>query len=302
MAIALEVINLVKTYANNFQALKGINLRINEGDFFALLGSNGAGKTTTINIITGLLHKTSGVVKVLGISQDDDINAIKRLVGVMPQEFNFDIFEPISEVLINQAGYYGIKRNIAKINAEKLLKKMQLWDKRKDTAKSLSSGMKRRLMLARALIHKPKILILDEPSAGVDVEIRLEIWKFLKELNQDGTTIILTTHYLEEAESLCKNIAIIDNGKVITQSSMSNLLKQANNQSFILESETILPKEIVLNNAIIQKINDFSFKVIIDNSQNISDIIAKLTIQNIIIKYINSSEGRLESLFLTLTK
>ena len=297
---ALEINNLTKNYKNNFQALKGVNLSIKEGDFFALLGSNGAGKTTTINIITSLLNKTAGEIKIFGINQKENRNSVKRLIGLMPQEFNFNPFEPIIEILINQAGYYGIDRKTALVTAKELLEQMQLWDKKTDIAKSLSGGMKRRLMLARALMHKPKILILDEPTAGVDVEIRRHLWKFLKKLNQEGTTIILTTHYLEEAEQLCKNIAIIDKGKVIIASSMKKLLAKADKVSINIEttadiSDTILEKSY-------KKIDSHTLQTNITNAKNISDIILDLQQQNIFVKNINNLENRLENFFINLTK
>ena len=223
MPLALSTNHLAKTYSNNLEALKGINLKVEEGDFFALLGSNGAGKTTAIGIISGLLKSTSGEVEINGLNQKNHSNEVKKMIGLMPQEFNFNPHEPNIEILINQAGYFGIPRKDAKLQAELLLKKMELWDRRFDVAQSLSGGMKRRLMLARALIHRPKILILDEPTAGVDVEIRQSMWHYLTQLNDDGMTIILTTHYLEEAESLCRNIAILSNGELVLQLSLIHI-------------------------------------------------------------------------------
>ncbi len=297
---AIKIKNLCKIYKNNTVALKNLNIQIKKGDFFALLGSNGAGKTTAINIISGLLAKSSGYIKVFGIDKDKKPNEVKKLIGLMPQEFNFNPFEPIIEILVNQAGYYGIPRKKAQVRAEELLDKMQLLDKKKSIAKYLSGGMKRRLMLARSLMHQPKILILDEPSAGVDIEIRNSIWQYLKELNNSGITIVLTTHYLEEAENLCRNIAIIDNGKVVTQSLMSDLLNKTQYECFILESLTNLPSK--LNLAInYERINSRSIKIEIDKSNNISDIIIDLVKQNIVISRIDSPKGRLENLFLKLT-
>jgi ABC-2 type transport system ATP-binding protein len=296
---ALEIKSLEKIYNNKFKALSGINLQIQEGDFFALLGSNGAGKTTTINIIAGLLTKTSGDVECFGVSQNSDINAVKRMVGLMPQEFNFNPFEPIEEILINQAGYYGIDSKTAKLRAIELLKETQLFDKRKEMAKSLSGGMKRRLMLARALMHNPKILILDEPTAGVDVEIRRHLWEFLQKLNKNGTTIILTTHYLEEAEQLCKNIAIIDKGKVIITSSMKELLSKADNSTIQIETINSLAGVNLDEN--FTKIDDNTLQVEINSKQNISDIILELNKNDIQVKNINNLENRLENLFVKLT-
>jgi ABC-2 type transport system ATP-binding protein len=296
---ALEIQNLTKIYNNKFQALQGIDLRIQEGDFFALLGSNGAGKTTTINIIAGLLNKTSGDIKAFGMSQNVDKNSVKRLVGLMPQEFNFNPFEPIEEILINQAGYYGIDKKTATNRAVELLKEMQLFAKRKEMAKSLSGGMKRRLMLARALMHSPKILILDEPTAGVDVEIRKHLWEFLKKLNNTGTTIILTTHYLEEAEQLCRNIAIIDKGKVIESSPMKTLLAKANNSTIQIETTTAI-EQIDLDD-IFTKIDTHTLHAEIGTHINVSDIIILLHKKNIQVKTINNLENRLENLFIALT-
>ena len=220
---ALVINNLTKTYSNGHKALHGIDLDIQHGDFFALLGPNGAGKSTTIGIITSLIKKTSGDISIYGIDIDKNFVKAKTYIGLVPQEINFNTFEPISEIITNQAGYYGVPRNIATPEAEMLLKKLDLWDKKDQFSRNLSGGMQRRLMVARALIHKPKLLILDEPTAGADVEVRRLMWDYLKQLNDSGTTIILTTHYLEEAENLCKNIAIIDDGKILENSSMRTL-------------------------------------------------------------------------------
>lgn len=301
MLNALKINNLSKTYANDFHALKGIDLSIAEGDFFALLGSNGAGKTTAIGIICGLLNKTGGDIQVLGLDQSTHINEVKRLIGLMPQEFNFNPFEPLEEILVNQAGYYGIPRVEAKQSAKVLLKKMQLWDRRLDMAKSLSGGMKRRLMLARALVHQPKILILDEPTAGVDVEIRRSMWAYLEELNQAGMTIILTTHYLEEAESLCKNIAILNEGKVVEQTSMKALLARVSQQTLILESVKILPKNPLMLNFATQRLDDYSMKIVLESEIDITEALNDLSKQGICVNHIRSSQNRLETLFLHLT-
>ncbi len=301
MPIALSIQNLTKIYSNNLVALKGIDLNVEQGDFFALLGSNGAGKTTAIGIICGLLNKTSGSVEVLGINQGEQANEVKRLIGLMPQEFNFNPFEPIEEILINQAGYHGITRTDAKKQAEILLKKMQLWDKRSNIAKSLSGGMKRRLMLARALIHQPQILILDEPTAGVDVEIRRSMWAYLEELNANGMTIILTTHYLEEAESLCRNIAILNEGVMIEQTSMKKLLSKANQQVLILENSEKLPQEITANNFNYERLDDYSLQVILESEVSITEVLQVLSGQGIDINHIRSTQNRLETLFLCLT-
>lgn len=235
---ALKINDLCKTYPNGTQALKGINLSIKEGDFFALLGPNGAGKSTTIGIITTLLPKTSGDVWVYGDNIDQQLESVKSHIGLVPQEFNFAQFEKVSDILYTQAGYYGLSRREVKQNVEKYLKQLGLWDKRNVTARALSGGMKRRLMIARALVHDPKLLILDEPTAGVDIEIRRSMWNFMKSINREGRTIILTTHYLEEAESLCRNIAIIDHGEVIRQGSMRALLQEIRSEGFIFDLES----------------------------------------------------------------
>lgn len=302
MSIALRIKALTKTYANDFHALKGIDLSVEQGDFFALLGSNGAGKTTMIDIVCGLLEKTSGEVSVLGINQENYVLEVRRLIGLMPQEFNFNPFEYIEEILINQAGYYGIKKSEAKKNAEALLKQVELWDKRFEIAKSLSGGMKRRLMLVRALIHKPKILILDEPSAGVDIEIRRSMWEFLKNLNKEGTTIILTTHYLEEAEFLCRNIAIVDNGKVIEQTSMKQLFSKISQQTLILESIKKLPKIPDNLKFSITQLDDYSLMVVLESNTSITKALQILAQYNINIDHVRSTQNRLETLFLNLTK
>jgi len=301
MALALSTEKLTKTYSNQLKALIGINLKVEKGDFFALLGSNGAGKTTAIGIICGLLKSTSGSVEINGLDQKAHVNKIKRMIGLMPQEFNFNPHEPNIEILINQAGYFGISRTEAKIQAEQLLKKMELWDRRFDVAQSLSGGMKRRLMLARALMHEPEILILDEPTAGVDVEIRQSMWLYLKQLNKEGVTIILTTHYLEEAESLCRNIAILDKGELIEQSNMKKLLLKAKHQVLIIESIDKLPENITIENCDCEIIDDRTLQVFQGESTSISDVVLELSTQNINVSHLRSAQNRLEALFLSLT-
>ena len=301
MALALSTEKLTKTYSNQLKALIGVNLKVEKGDFFALLGSNGAGKTTAIGIICGLLKSTSGSVEINGLDQKAHVNKIKRMIGLMPQEFNFNPHEPNIEILINQAGYFGIARNEAKIQAEKLLKKMELWDRRFDVAQSLSGGMKRRLMLARALMHEPEILILDEPTAGVDVEIRQSMWLYLKQLNKEGVTIILTTHYLEEAESLCRNIAILDKGELIEQSNMKKLLLKAKHQVLIIESIDKLPENISIENCNCEILDDHTLQVFQGESTSISDVVLALSAQNINVSHLRSAQNRLEALFLSLT-
>mgnify|MGYP006411776075 FL=1 len=301
MSLALSTLNLAKTYSNKLEALKGINLRVEKGDFFALLGSNGAGKTTAIGIIAGLLKRTSGEVVINGLDQKLHTNEVKKMIGLMPQEFNFNPHEPNMEILINQAGYFGIPRNDAKIQAEVLLKKMELWDRRFDVAQSLSGGMKRRLMLARALMHKPSILILDEPTAGVDVEIRQSMWHYLTQLNKEGMTIILTTHYLEEAESLCRNIAILNNGVLVEQSNMKKLLSKAKKQVIILDTVEKLNSNIKINDCDCKLIDDYTLQVALGDGTSISDVVSSLSAKNIHVSHLRSSQNRLEGLFLSLT-
>ena len=301
MSLALSTDNLAKTYSNKLEALKGINLRVEKGDFFALLGSNGAGKTTAIGIIAGLLKRTSGEVLINGLDQKLHTNEVKKMIGLMPQEFNFNPHEPNMEILINQAGYFGIPRNDAKIQAEVLLKKMELWDRRFDVAQSLSGGMKRRLMLARALMHKPSILILDEPTAGVDVEIRQSMWHYLTQLNKEGMTIILTTHYLEEAESLCRNIAILNNGVLVEQSNMKKLLSKAKKQVIILDTVEKLNSNIKINDCDCKLIDDYTLQVALGDGTSISDVVSSLSAKNIHVSHLRSSQNRLEGLFLSLT-
>ena len=235
MTAALAIQDLRKTYGNGFTALKGIDLQVKQGDFYALLGANGAGKSTTIGIVSSLVNKTSGSVNIFGYDLDSQREQAKAQIGLVPQEFNFNVFEPVGEIVVNQGGYYGIPRPAAQERAEVLLKQLGLWEKRKEQARTLSGGMKRRLMIARALIHHPRLLILDEPTAGVDIEIRRSMWEFLTQLNKDGTTIILTTHYLEEAESLCRNIGIIDKGELIENTSMKALLGRLDTETYVFD-------------------------------------------------------------------
>ncbi|MBI2120024.1 MAG: ABC transporter ATP-binding protein [Parcubacteria group bacterium] len=242
MPVALNIQNLKKTYSNGVAALKGVSLSVEEGDFFALLGPNGAGKSTLIGIVSGLVNKTEGEVMVNGVSIDVDIARAKLGIGVVPQEFNFGIFEKVIDIVVNQAGYYGIPRRIALPSAEKYLKQLGLWEKRNDTARALSGGMKRRLMIARGLVHEPKFLILDEPTAGVDVELRHGMWEFLEELNKSGITIILTTHYLEEAEQLCRNVAIINKGEIVEMGSIKKLLAEMPEESIVIDLDKPIEK------------------------------------------------------------
>ena len=302
---ALQISNLQKTYRNGTVALKGVNLTVGEGDFFALLGSNGAGKSTTIGIISGLVNKSAGKITVFGHDFYTELSQAKSCIGLVPQEFNFNQFEPVIEILVNQAGYYGLSRTVAYERAEYYLKQLELWDKRDDMARELSGGMKRRLMIARALIHQPKLLILDEPTAGVDIEIRRTMWEFLAKINQQGTTIILTTHYLEEAESLCKNIAIIDHGLTIEHTSMKDLLSQLNTETFIFylqsplkNSDVLKQKELEHFN--IQMIDESTIEVSLDEQCHINALINQLTKHNINILSMRNKTNRLEQLFVCL--
>jgi len=300
MPSALHIENLQKTYPNGFKALNGISLTVNKGDFFALLGPNGAGKSTTIGIVSSLVNKTSGHVIVCGKDLEKETSEAKSYIGLVPQEFNFNVFEPVEEIVINQAGYYGIERAEAVIKSEQLLKQLGLWEKRKEQARNLSGGMKRRLMIARALVHDPQLLILDEPTAGVDIEIRHSMWLFLKEINQQGTTIILTTHYLEEAESLCKNIAIIDQGKIIENTSIKELLNQLNVETFILDLSEPLTEAPPLKDYSVRLIENTQLEIEISKEKSINALFQHLDEHNIQISSMRNKVNRLEELFMRL--
>jgi ABC-2 type transport system ATP-binding protein len=306
MTNALEIRDLHKTYKNGVQALCGINLEVKQGDFFALLGPNGAGKSTAIGIITSLVNKSSGTVNIYGYDLDAEPEKVKSYIGLVPQEFNFNQFEPTIEIVVNQAGFYGINRKIAYQRAEKYLKQLGLWDKRRTMARELSGGMKRRLMIVRALVHEPRILILDEPTAGVDIEIRRSMWKFLKEINEQGTTIILTTHYLEEAESLCKNIAIINKGVVIANTGMQTLLAKLHVETFILNTEEDLQNKLQdwsdNKGCQIKKINDTTFEVEIPKGYSLNNLFSELDKRSINISSLRSKSNRLEELFIRLVE
>ena len=299
---ALTISGLTKTYRSGFEALKGIDLTVNEGDFFGLIGPNGAGKTTTIGILTSLVTKTGGSVQVFGIDIDIDFPAAKRLIGVVPQEYNFSIFEKVRDIVTQQAGYYGMPRSLALAGCEKYLKQLGLWDKRNVAARELSGGMKRRLMIARGLIHEPKLLILDEPTAGVDVELRRGMWDFLEKINRDGRTIILTTHYLEEAEHLCNNIAIINRGKIVENTSKKALLKKLEKESFILETRDTVKTVQPLDHAEFSVIDDTTIEVTKDKSLAINTIFAHLEDENIVIEGMRNKSNRLEELFLKMVE
>jgi ABC-2 type transport system ATP-binding protein len=297
---ALYINNLQKTYKNGVNALKGVDLTVEEGDFFALLGPNGAGKSTAIGIVCSLVTKTSGLVEVFGTSLDTNSADVRMHIGLVPQEFNFNIFEPVGEILINQAGYYGINRKEATERAEVYLKQLDLWDKRFDMAKELSGGMKRRLMIARALMHRPKLLILDEPTAGVDIEIRHSMWKFLKKVNAEGTTIILTTHYLEEAENLCNNIAIIDHGITIEQTQMRSLLNRLHVETFILYLTKKIETLPDCGGYAVKLVDETTLEVDINRQQNLSDIIHRLRECGIEVDSMKNKTNRLEQLFISM--
>lgn len=299
---ALEIQALFKSYQSGTQALKGIDLKVEQGDFFALLGPNGAGKSTTIGIISSLVNKSSGRVKVFGYDIDCDLGLAKQQLGLVPQEFNFNQFETVLQVVSNQAGYYGIPRKEALARAEKYLKQLDLWEKRNQTSRSLSGGMKRRLMIARALMHQPKLLILDEPTAGVDIELRRSMWQFLRQLNAQGTTIILTTHYLEEAEMLCRNIGIIDQGLLIECCSMKSLLAKLNKETFVLDLaqplSTSLPVQLSAFKA--NLIEPLTLEVEVDNQQSLNQLFSALQVNNIEVRSMRNRSNRLEELFLSL--
>lgn len=296
---ALEICSLEKTYKGGFQALKGINLTVKQGDFFALLGPNGAGKSTTIGVITSLVNKTRGQVKVFGYDIDTDLEKAKSFIGLVPQEFNFNQFEPLMNILVNQAGYYGVDKKKAVLRAEKYLKQLSLWDKRNSPARELSGGMKRRLMIARALMHEPRMLILDEPTAGVDIEIRRGMWAFLQTLNAQGITIILTTHYLEEAESLCRNIAIIDGGEIVENTSMKGLLAQLEGETFVLDLSPF-QKEIILNEVGSRLIDDHTLEIDLQKPQNLNSVFEQLSAQGVEVLSMRNKSNRLEALFVNL--
>lgn len=299
MQAALEISNLRKTYSNGFTALKGINLTVADGDFFALLGPNGAGKSTAIGIISSLVNKSDGSVSIYGHNIDTDFSIAKAQLGVVPQEFNFSIFETPMQVVMNQAGYYGIDRTTATQRALKYLTLLGLWDKRKNQNRMLSGGMKRRLMIARALIHEPRLLILDEPTAGVDIEIRHSMWEFLSDLNNTGTTIILTTHYLEEAESLCRNIAIIDGGELVENTSMRDLLKRSNREIFVLDTKTPM-KYYPEGMSNVTAKDESTLEVEILKGGNLSEVIMTLSKQGFTITSMRNKSNRLEQLFIDL--
>ena len=302
MKTAISIKNLRKTYDNGFEALKGISLEVEQGDFFALLGPNGAGKSTTIGVISTLVNRSAGEVEVFGRSVDTHVYETKLDLGVVPQEVNFNLFERVEDVVITQAGYYGLPRTLAKERSDKYLRQLGLWDKRRDRSRSLSGGMKRRLMIARALVHEPRLLILDEPTAGVDIELRRSMWDFLIELNRQGTTIILTTHYLEEAEQLCRNIAIIDNGAIVENTSMKSLLAEIGSQVFVLDvPKADLPKAALCLNDFddVRTLDDQSIEVTVRRGGSINAVFVQLENAGVVVTSMRNKTNRLEQLFIT---
>lgn len=299
---ALVIKQLTKTYDNGLEALKGIDLTVAEGDFFALLGPNGAGKTTAIGIVTSLVNKTSGSVQVFGYDLDRQREAAKLQIGVVPQEVNLHMFETCRRILINQAGYYGVPRRIATARMEKYLRALRLWDRRDDIARSLSGGMKRRLMIARALINEPRLLILDEPTAGVDIEIRRSMWEFMREINAAGVTIILTTHYLEEAESLCRDIAIIDEGRIIENDTMANVIRKLQSEAFVLTLEEAVQTAPDLDGYPVELRNEHELEVVVSKGQSLNMLFDALSEQSLHVVSMRTKTNRLEQLFMGIVE
>ncbi len=302
MTHALEIEGLIKTYGDGFEALKGIDLHVAEGDFFALLGPNGAGKSTTLGIVCSLVNKSAGKVRVFGKDIDTHLSDAKLNLGVVPQEFNFNQFEKVFDIVTTQAGYYGIPLKQASVSAEKYLKKLGLWEKRDTPARMLSGGMKRRLMIARALVHEPKLLILDEPTAGVDIELRRSMWAFLEEMNRQGTTIILTTHYLEEAEALCRNIAIIDHGRILKNTSKKDLLQELSVETFVLDTATPLASAPELANFATRIDGEGALEVDVQKGQGLNQVFVQLDKLDIKVVSMRTKANRLEELFIRMVE
>ena len=301
MSAALEISNLQKTYANGFEALKGIDLKVEEGDFFALLGPNGAGKSTTIGILSSLVSKTEGSVKICGIDIDEDFSLAKKQIGIVPQEFNFNQFEKIENILINTAGYYGISRDQAMPRIEHYLKRLGLWDKRDNPSRALSGGMKRRLLIARALVHQPDLLILDEPTAGVDIELRRGMWDFLTEINSQGTTIILTRHYVEEAEALCRNVSIINQGEIIVHSSTRDLLATLHTVTFVCDLASPVQSVPTIDGYECVLADPMTLEVEVDKGQSLNEVFAALSAHEVSVISMRTKTNRLEELFVSMT-
>ena len=302
MIAALTIEDLSKVYDNGFEALKGISLQVEQGDFFALLGPNGAGKTTTIGSICSLVAKSGGAVRVFDVDIDEDFPAAKKYIGIVPQEFNFNQFEKAFDIVVNQAGYYGLPASLARERAEKYLRELGLWDKRDVASRMLSGGMKRRLMIARALVHEPRLLILDEPTAGVDIEMRRSMWDFLQQINASGTTIILTTHYLEEAEALCRNIAIIDHGNIVEHSSIKGLLRQLHREVFILDCSEDLDDVPAIGGFVVRLVDAHTLEVEVEQGQHINDVFAALDAQGVRVASMRNKANRLEEMFVNLVE
>lgn len=300
MKNAIEIKGLTKTYKTGVKALNGVNLEIEEGDFFALLGANGAGKTTIIGILTDIVLKSEGSVKIFGINIDEDHKAAKKMVGVVPQEFNFNFFEKVQDIIIQQAGYFGIPRKEARRRVEPILKILDLWEKRDTQAMKLSGGMKRRLMIARALIHEPKLLILDEPTAGVDVELRHGMWDYLKKLNKTGVTILLTTHYIEEAQELCRNVAIIKDGEIIKCAPTRELTKSLEELTYVAELKTEIKSDLKLEGFTFIKVDKSTLEIVLKKGQTINALVKALDDSGLVIQELNPKGNRLEQLFLNL--
>jgi ABC-2 type transport system ATP-binding protein len=302
MTDALVISGLTKSYGDGFEALKGIDLTVQQGDFFALLGPNGAGKSTTLGIVCSLVNKTAGKVEVFGYDIDRELSRAKMNLGVVPQEFNFNQFEKVFDIVTTQAGYYGIPLKKARESAEKYLRKLGLWDKRDSPARMLSGGMKRRLMIARALVHEPRLLILDEPTAGVDIELRRSMWTFLEEMNRQGTTIILTTHYLEEAEALCRNIAIIDHGRILRNTSKRDLLQQLHVETFVLDTEKALDAAPELEGYHTRLDGEGALEVEVEKGNGLNEVFAQLDRQGIRVVSMRTKSNRLEELFVRMVE
>jgi len=300
--LALSTRALTKVYDNGVQALRGVDLDVEQGDFFALLGPNGAGKTTLIGIITSLVNKSGGSARVFDHDIDRDLERAKSCIGVVPQELNFNQFESPLTIVVNQAGFYGIARPEARRRAERYLKQLQLWDKRSSMARGLSGGMKRRLMIARALMHEPQLLILDEPTAGVDIEVRRSMWEFLLDINASGTTIILTTHYLEEAEQLCRNIAIIDRGNIVERDHMANLLRRLQTETFVFNTRGAVPEVPQVSGFVLRRIDDHTLEADVSKEQNLNELFARLTVLGVEVLSMRNKVNRLEEIFMRLVE
>ncbi|MFC7368121.1 ABC transporter ATP-binding protein [Vreelandella zhaodongensis] len=300
---ALSIRGLTKVYGNGFHALKGIDLDVQQGDFFALLGPNGAGKSTTLGAVCSLVQKSAGKVSIFGIDTDKDFAKAKYQLGVVPQEFNFNQFEKVIDIVLAQAGYYGMTRKEALPRAKQLLNDLGLWDKRNGSARMLSGGMKRRLMIARALMHRPKLLILDEPTAGVDIELRRSMWEYMRRINRDeGTTIILTTHYLEEAESLCRNIAIINHGEIVRNTSVRKLLAELNTETFLLDLAAPVKQAPIIEGFEVQQIEPSQLALVIHRGQQLNDVFSALSEQGITVVSMRNRANRLEEMFVSMVE